>query len=385
MTTNPTTNGQTTDNTNALAIRAQSQALQKFNPEQIRIESQALRALMPKTYGRRNDRGEFCVTDEQLASLMIASLASGLSPARGEIYFIDTVGVMVASKVIAADAIAEQGRLGNTLSISFERVTPEMTELAGSIYARFAGAVKPGDVARSCRITSSKARADYYRIRAEIAKEGNLYGLRGAELMAFVNERAGSPPETIALGIVRASEKFGGDEKYSREARAEKRALKAALTMGGYWAMDRRNYGGVKLHDEVDASEETIEGDYNIVSNEPAFNAGVHGMTEPETDEPERKPISAKDRAEVSSLLDKLQQLNETNKTTAGMDEQAKAAFAGEVKAFIERLNAQMILRDMQAAGPGGTKSALAMAARIINSMIAYDESAPMLETEPAA
>lgn len=375
-----TTTTKPTDESKALAIRAQSQAITKFNPEKISIEAQALRALMPKTYGLpKGDK--YHVTDEQLRALVIASLSSGLSPQRGEIYYLPTVGVMVASKVIAADAIAEQERLGNSLDIRFEKVTPEMCELAGSTYTRFAGAFEKGDVARACRIVSMKARRDHAHLRTIKANEGRAYDLRGLDLMRWVDAQIGPEPETIALGIVRSAEKFGGDEKYSREARAEKRALKAALTLGGYWAMDRRNYGGVKLADEIDASEETIEGDYTI--SEPAFNAGVHGMAEEHAEEPaEIMPVSAESRAKLSALIDVSESIK--GMVVRDMNIAEKAKFADALRSFVAEINAQLKARGMAEIVAAGSETARAQCAAALEAMRQHDERAPLAEPEPA-
>lgn len=374
--TTSNSNANMQDETKALALRAQSQAITKFNPEKIRIEAQALRSLMPKQYGKRDDRGEWAVTDEQLTSLVIASLSSGLSPARGEIYFLPGSGVMVASKITAADAVAEQERLGNSLDIRFEKVTADMCELAGSIYARFSGAIRPGDVARACRIVSSKARRDYYAIRAAIAEEGRAYELRGAALMQFVTEHAGPAPETIALGIVRASEKFGGDEKYSREDRAAKRALKAALTMGGYWAMDRRNYGGVRLHDDIPASDETVDGEYTVSAPEP-FSAGVTGAEELEP----LMPVSESNRARLSSLIDLSQSIK--GRKVKEMSAPEREEFAAALHAFIVEVNAQLSARGMEPINPSGSVEAINLSARVLEAMREHDTRAPIAPATP--
>ena len=118
--------------------------------------------------------GKLIVSDELLRGLVIACKFSGLNPYRGEIYAIPNVGVMVASKIKAADAIAAAEARGDTLSISFETVRPG-TPLWDANEKEYN--LKPEDTVRVCQIISSKACAEYYRARnAKIDELRKIYG-----------------------------------------------------------------------------------------------------------------------------------------------------------------------------------------------------------------
>lgn len=226
----------------------------RYNEADIKTEVSILRQAFPKLNA----------PDDALRALIIASKMSGLNPFRGEIYYIPGVGISVSSKIKASDAVAYQARFGNTLEIKFERVTSAMTEYP--VYSRFAGNIDDNDVNFSCRIISSKQRTAYHQHRIMLARELREYGYIGRELETEVNNRAGDPPEIIAIGIVRKGENFGGDQKYSRADRAMKRALQLALNAGGFAAPDMRNYGGISITNEAEPSQEAIEGTYRTVS-----------------------------------------------------------------------------------------------------------------------
>jgi len=235
--------------TTQLATKPQT-GVSAYNDADIAAETRILKSAFPKMN----------IGDGDARALIIASRMSGLNPFRGEIYYVPTIGITIAAKVRAGDAITHQQRMGNTLDIKFEKVTPETCI---GVYAQFSDAVQKGDVAVACRIISSKQRTEHYKWRIQLADEGRVYGYHGKELETWVNERAGIPPEIIALGIVKATEGFGGDAKYGRFDRASKRALTLALAKGGWHAPDTRNYGGVPLEEERESRKDTaIEGEF---------------------------------------------------------------------------------------------------------------------------
>lgn len=241
--------------TQALTVKPQNQVT-RYNEADIRQEMSILRSAFPK----------LSAPDDALRALVIASKFSGLNPFRGEIYYIPNVGISVASKIKANDAVTYQAMRGNTLDIKFDLVTPLMVKEIPE-YAQYD--VKEGDVAHLCRIVSSKQRTAYYNHRLQLIDELKALGYQRQELEAELNRRAGPAPEIKALGIVRKDEKFGGDSKYSRQDRSCKRALQLALNIGGYAAPDTRSYGGVALQDDKPASDQTVDADYSVVPNEP--------------------------------------------------------------------------------------------------------------------
>lgn len=240
---------------NELTTTNNAQVPSRYVEADIREEMKILRAAFPKL-----DAG-----DEQLRALVIASKWSGLNPFRGEIYYIPKVGITVATKIRAGDAVTHQARNGNTLDIKFEHVTLALVKLAGSVYSQFEGAFNEGDVCYSCRIVSSKQRREHYNWRIQLADEGRAYGYKGFELETWVNEKAGPAPEVIALGVVRKDENFGGDAKYSRADRAMKRALTLALNRGGWASPDTRNYGGVAIEEERQDRHAAVDADFREV------------------------------------------------------------------------------------------------------------------------
>jgi hypothetical protein len=243
---------QTTQN-QALATTGTA-TLSRYNEADVAQEMKILKAAFPRLSS---------LGDEQARALIVASRMSGLNPFKGEIYYVPSVGITVAAKVRAGDAVSYQAKMGNTLDIRFEKVTPETCD---GVYAQFAGALTAKDTAVACRIISSKQRREHYAWRIQLADEGRAYGYQGKALEDWVNAKAGAAPEVIALGIVKGTENFGGDEKYSRFDRASKRALNLALNKGGWHAPDTRNYGGVALEEEREARRDTaIEGEYREV------------------------------------------------------------------------------------------------------------------------
>jgi len=243
-----------TQTTQALATQQQSK-VGLYNEADISQETRILRAAFPR----------MSLPDEQARALIIASKMSGLNPFKGEIYYIPGVGITVAAKVRAGDAVGYQAKMGNTLDIRFEKLTPESCIGA---YAQFSGSFTENDVAVLCRIISSKQRREHFNWRIQLANEGRAYGYAKRELEDWVNERAGAAPEVMALGIVKNTEKFGGDEKYSRAERASKRALTLALSKGGWHAPDTRNYGGVQLEQERLDRDTSIEAEYREIERE---------------------------------------------------------------------------------------------------------------------
>lgn len=241
--------------TQALTVKPQQQ-VSRYNEQDIQQEMSILKSAFPKLNA----------TTDALRALVIASKFSGLNPFRGEIYYVPNVGITVASKIKAADAITYQQMRGNTLDIKFDLITAQMVaELPECAQYQ----VAEGDVAYLCRIISSKQRTSYFNYRLQIIDELKALGYVRHDLEQELNRRAGPAPEIKALGIVRKGENFGGDTKYSRQDRAMKRALQLALNIGGYAAPDTRSYGGMALQDDKPASDQTVDGDYSVMPNEP--------------------------------------------------------------------------------------------------------------------
>lgn len=255
-------------NDKQLAIRdGNTQVSTRYNEADIQQEMGILRAAFPKLNA----------PPEGLRALIIASKFSGLNPFRGEIFYIPGIGISVASKIKAADAVSWAAAHGNTLNIRFEPLNelhPEFQQVK----------LDRGDVAEVCIIISSKQRNEYFKWRLQVIDELKALGYQRAELEAELNKRCGkTAPETRAVGIVKADEKFGGDLKFSRQDRAQKRALQKALNIGGFAAPDTRSYGGVRLQDDAPANEATIESPYRVVEG------GVSGAAEMD-DEAEHAP-----------------------------------------------------------------------------------------------
>lgn len=287
-----------------------STAVAKYgDEEQIKFEMRALRQSLPGAAQMKD--GKLIVSDELLRGLVIACKFSGLNPYRGEIYAIPGVGVMVASKIKAADAIAAAGARGDTLSISFETVRPG-TPLWDANEKEYN--LKPEDTVRVCQIISSKARAEYYRARnAKIDELRKIYGTGpevGQLIEARLNEEFGNrPPVYIEIGVVKSTEWDGTEKKnqsnayvaFTRADKADKRALQRLINKHGYAAADTRNYGGVTINEEPQPQTQTpgevIDGAFRgagtvTSDNEfPAASQVIEGDARPATNAPLRTVV----------------------------------------------------------------------------------------------
>jgi hypothetical protein len=249
----------------------------KYKEEEIQQEIQILKAAFPKL-----EAGA-----DQMRALIIAAKYSGLNPFKGEIYYVKNVGIMVSSKIKASDAITWQQRNGNTLNITFDKINPGIIKNRPETLGQYAELVAEGDVAYVCKIISSKQRRDYFEFRNQLITEGRMFGYSHQELENWVTAKAGPMPEIRALGVVKRAENFGGDAKYSRDDRAQKRALQLALNIGGYAAPDARNYGGVAIGDERPNGDQVIDGDYSIGMPSDAIPTTPSIIINGEPEEPE--------------------------------------------------------------------------------------------------
>jgi hypothetical protein len=382
-------------NDKQLAVRdGNTQVSSRYNEADIQAEMGILKAAFPKM---ADD-----VPPEGLRALIIASKFSGLNPFRGEIFYIPKVGISVASKIKAADAVSWAAAHGNTLNIRFEPLTelhPEYQQIK----------LDRGDVAEVCIIISSKQRNEYFKWRLQVIDELKALGYKGRELEDELNKRCGkTAPETRAVGIVKAGEFFGhlpksGAEMFTRKDRAQKRALQKALNIGGFAAPDMRNYGGVRLSADEPASESTVESPYRVVES------GVSGAAEMPYDdvveegeasfqqryEPEQapsaeaspalKPVSKADRAMLSALLDRHNALVELSRGAASMSDEQKQKFIADVDAVIGGVNHQLAVRELpQIEHDDKVNVRFKRMTAAINSAIAHDEKAPTEEAQPA-
>lgn len=364
-------------NDKSLAIRDNNaQVSTRYNEADIQQEMGILRAAFPK----------LDAPPEGLRALIIASKFSGLNPFRGEIYYVPKVGITVASKIKAADAVAWAQAHGNTLNIRFEKLTelhPEWQQVNP----------QAGDVCWLCIIISSKQRNEYFKWRLQVINELKALGYQRADLEAELNNRCGkTTPETRAVGIVRGAEDFGDKYQkatiFSRDDRAQKRALQKALNIGGFAAPDTRQYGGVRLQDEAPASESTLESPYRVVES------GVSGAAEMpygESHDDERageaplKPVSQTNRATFSALVDRYNALADLSKKAAQMDDEQKRDFIAKTDALIADVNDALTLRELPAIEHDDKMSVrFKRMTAAVNAVIAYDDKAPLLEQQPA-
>lgn len=354
-----------------------AQVSTRYNEADIQQEMSILRAAFPK----------LDAPPEGLRALIVASKFSGLNPFRGEIYYVPKVGITVASKIKAADAVAWAAAHGNTLNIRFEKLTqlhPEWQQVNPG----------PNDVCWLCIIISSKQRNEYFKWRLQVIDELKALGYKGAELEARLNEQCGkTAPETRAVGIVRGAEDFGDKFSkatiFSRDDRAQKRALQKAINIGGFAAPDTRNYGGVQLGADEPASESTVESPYRVVESgvSGAAEMNIYGDEQGSDDAgaTDLKPVSQADRAAVSALLDRHNALAEISRGAAAMDDEQKKMFIACVDALIDDVNAQLTVRNLpQIEHDNKVSVRFKRMTAAINSAIAHDEKAPLMEAQPA-
>lgn len=358
----------------------------KYNEADIQQEMGILRAAFPK----------LDAPPEGLRALIIAARFSGLNPFRGEIYYVPKVGITVASKIKAADAIAWAQAHGNTLNIRFEKLTqlhPEWQQVNP----------QAGDVCWLCIIVSSKQRQEYFNWRIQVIDELKALGYKREELEAELNKRCGTTaPETRAVGIVKAAEDFGDKfskaQVFTRDDRAQKRALQKALNIGGFASPDMRQYGGVRIEDERPASESTVESNYRVVDSgvsgavempyayddEPVATAARPTQAPPPAPpaspaEIVLKPVSNANRTAVSQLLDRRDALAELGTTKgATMTDDEKHAFVAAVSDLAQAVNVQLTLRELQTFKLEGKVSERFKAINnALNGLMDYDAGAP--------
>lgn len=251
-----------------MPAQSQKQSVALYGDDRaIQMEIKALRHALP---GLNKD----AITDADVAALVIAAKWSGLNPYGGEIYLIPGKGVMTASKVKAADAVAAAAKRGDTLSIDFDQVPPG-TELYAELN------LAEGDLAYRCRIISSKSRNAWYNHRLAVVNELKALGYSRPEMEAKLSEMFPHAPEYTAVGIVKRAEDFGDGsrkaEVFSRADRAKKRALIKCLNINGLSATDQRNYGGVNVNDE-----EPVEGQYTVSPAPAKTPSEIQAEIEPE-------------------------------------------------------------------------------------------------------
>lgn len=367
-------------NDKQLAVRDNNATVStRYNEADIQQEMGILRAAFPKM---ADD-----VPTEGLRALIIASKFSGLNPFRGEIFYIPKVGISVASKIKAADAVSWAAAHGNTLNIRFEALTelhPEAKQIK----------LERGDAAEVCIIISSKQRNEYFRWRLQVIDELKALGYKGRELEDELNKRCGtSAPETRAVGIVKAGEFFGnppksGAEMFTRKDRAQKRALQKALNIGGFAAPDTRQYGGVQLHADEPARDATVESPYRVVESgvSGAAEMNIYGSDDDAPPAPiALKPVSQTDRITLSALVDRHNALADASKNAATMSNEQKQKFIADVDAVIAGINDQLAVRELPAIEHDekvGVRFKRMTAA--VNAAIEHDKHAPVAEAQPA-
>lgn len=254
------------DNKPATLAQSQRQSVQRYGDDRaLALEMRSLRRSLP---------GLAQVDDADLGALVIASKFSNLNPYAGEIYMIPGKGVMTASKIKAADAVAAAAKRGDTLSISFDRVNPDT-----ALYVDLA--LEDGDTAYQCRIISSKARQAWYNHRLAVVNEMRALGYSRPEMESALAEQFPHPPEYTAVGVVKKAENFGDASKkaevFSRADRARKRALIKCLNVNGLAAPDQRSYGGVAL-----AEEDPVDGQYTVSPAPAKTPSEIQAEIEPE-------------------------------------------------------------------------------------------------------
>ncbi len=201
------------------------------------------------------------LTNDEVRSLVIASKFSGLDPFAGEIYYIPRLGIQVASKVLVSDAVTAAARRGASIIVDYQQIHSGTS--AGDQISLAAG-----DVAWECIITDSAKRQRWFNERLQLIESYKAMGYAPDEVRQLVKDDLGDrPPVITAMGVVRASENFGGpgaEQKFTRHDRAKKRATKKAINLGGYSSTTaQRNFGGVPLASDTN---ETIDAEYKPYS-----------------------------------------------------------------------------------------------------------------------
>lgn len=132
-------------------------------------------------------------------------------------------------------------------------------------------------------------------------------------------------------------------------------------------------YTPEELGVSVNEHGEIVDGNFSVT--------GQSDAPEPTT----LKPVSADNRAIVSSLIDQHTQLNERAKNAGTFSDEQKRAFIGEVNTLAQNVNAQLVLRDApQMPVREKTSQTFSEIGKALNILAEYDQHAPLLEQQPA-
>lgn len=101
---------------------------------------------------------------------------------------------------------------------------------------------------------------------------------------------------------------------------------------------------------------------------------------------PDLKPVSARNRALVSNLVDLRSAINDEAKSAKEMDDKQRAAFVERVRKLERDTNAQLVLRGMAVMSEAekiGT--ALGATHKAISQLVEHDQNAPVVEDDAQA
>lgn len=173
-----------------------------------------------------------------------------------------------------------------------------------------------------------------------------------------------------AKANVKNMDKFPDAMLFSRCISAGARAI-APDVVGQFYTPE-------ELGANMNEQGEIIDGHFNVTGN---------GHSDDHDDErASLKPVSADNRAIVSSLIDQHAQLAERAKGAANFTPEEKQSFIDAVAKMAQDVNAQLVLRDAPVM-PTREKVAQAFGdiGKALNMLAEYDQHAPLVDTREAS
>jgi hypothetical protein len=230
-----------------------------------------------EVYGSRDEIKEFAtrlklmvsggnkLSDNEAMALAQYSRGNGLNPFIGEAYYMPGVGPVAGIAGYRKKADEQLDLERKNARSPFSRWNITYSEPEGKEAESF-GEIKPGDIVVKAAITDTLSSTNWEQRKLGAMVQFIKAGLQAKDASEAADALVGECPKWTAVGIVRASENFGGD-KMSRYERACKRAEKQAL---------KKRFPRINLPepDYHPADDPIVDGGYDpIPDNEPATPA----------------------------------------------------------------------------------------------------------------
>lgn len=178
------------------------------------------------------------------------------------------------------------------------------------------------------------------------------------------------------------------DQVNTIQKMAQKRGLIAATLI----AVNASEFFTQDMEDFAIDPDGALEGSFVLRTSAPAEDKGEKKdeQRKPTTEQKdegkiEYKPLTAQDKAKVSSLIDRFAKLGAEAKSIrkAGVTDEAKSAFAAKFQDFIAEVNTQLTLRGFENVKARLIGEAAEEVQGKLNALMAFDTNAPTIKAQP--